>query len=298
MEAEGTADAGAGSTLMGGSVTPPEDGSADNPQDGSTVSAAPAETASTLPEWMSGFEVDSDLAGDPSLKAIKDVPTLIKSYVHAQRKMGADKAVLPNKNSTNEEWMQLYHKLGLPTDFGEYSVNAEENAIGEEFTEAFRKTAYDNKLLPEQANALFDFVNTQVREENQRIQQGQEDDLSQGINNLREEWGEAFDQNVFKAKAAVKEFGGEDFQKYLNDSGLGNNPELIKIFSKIGSEFMKEDNFEGSARPAYAMSPSDAQAKINQITGDFAGPYYNSAHPDHKRIVDEVAKLYEVMARK
>lgn len=280
-----------GTSLMGGDITPPVDDMTVPPTD-DTPPAAP-----DLPEWLKGLELESDLVSDPSLKAIKDMPTLVKSYVHAQRKMGADKIVLPNKNSTNEEWLQLYHKLGLPTDFGEYKVDVEESTIDEEFTEGFRKLAYEQKLLPQQANELYGYINNQIKSVNERLLNSQQSELENGINALKEEWGEAFEQNVFKAKATVKEFGGPEFQKYLNESGLGNDPRLIKVFSHIGAKFFQEDSFAGDSKPAYAMSPSDAQAKINQITGDFGGAYYNSMHPDHNRIVDEVAKLYEMVSR-
>jgi hypothetical protein len=211
--------------------------------------------------------------------------------------MGADKITLPNKNSTGEEWLQLYHKLGLPTEFGQYEVKAEKQAITPEFMEDFRKTAYDQKLLPEQANAIFDFINNKVSEEQERAFSGSQEEITKGIEGLKQEWGDAFEQNIIKAKVTVKEFGGEQFQKYLNESGLGNNPELIKVFTKIGENLLKEDKFTGEAKSAYALSPSAAQEKINQYTSDFSGPYYNSMHPDHNRVVSEVSKMFEVLSK-
>lgn len=274
---------------MGGGAqqTPPA-----NTTTTTTQQTPPADT-----NWLSGFNLEPDIAGDPSLKAIKDVPSLIKSYVHAQKKMGADKVILPNKNSTSEEWAQLYHKLGLPTEFGKYEVKTEKQAMNPEFLEEFKKQAYDHKLLPEQANAIFDFVNNKVMQEQEKLDNLAKTELEESINGLKQEWGDAFDVNVNKAKVAAKEFGGEEFQKYLNESGLGNNPALIKVFAKIGESFFKEDKFKETSQ-VYSLSPDAAQEKINQITGDFSGPYYNSMHPDHGRIVDEVAKLYKIMYKK
>ena len=279
-----------GATMMGGQAqqsTPPANQSQQAQQN-----TSPADT-----NWLSAFNLEADIANDPSLKAIKDVPSLFKSYVHAQRKIGADKVVLPNKNSTSDEWAQLYHKLGLPTEFGKYEVKAEKSAMAEGFLEDFKKTAYEQKLLPEQANAIFDFVNNKVIQEQESLDNMAKTELDNSINGLKQEWGDAFELNVNKAKVAAKEFGGEDFQKYLNESGLGNNPALIKVFAKIGESFFKEDKFKESSS-VYSMSPDQAQAKINSITGDFSGPYYNSMHPDHGRIVEEVAKLYKAMSKK
>lgn len=288
---------GGGGTLMGGELGAGDTGNVSTPPDITTDTGT--SSGIHIPEWMNGMDIEQDLAGDPSLKAIKDVPSLIKSYVHAQRKMGADKTVLPNKDSSNEEWLNLYHKLGLPTEFDNYGVNAPEEAVtSEEFINDFAKLAYENKLLPDQANSLLAFVNEQTKAQMELQQAQQQEMLNEGISRIKEEWGEAFEQNVHKAKLAVKEFGGEELSNYLNETGLGNDPQLIKAFAKMGNAYFKEDNFQGKEKPAYAMAPAEAQEKINNIMGDFDGPYYNGMHPDHKRIVDEVNKLHQILAAK
>jgi hypothetical protein len=281
-----------------GTSTTGDEGNAS--QAGSYDGGAGGSPAEGLPQWLSGIEgLDSEYSGDTSLKAIQDIPSLVKSYVHAQRKMGADKTVIPNQNSTNEEWMQFYGKLGLPTEFDKYDIQmGEESIVKEDFFNAFKQEAYDNKMLPDQAQKMFDFFSNRTKNAVDEQQASQQEESANRLNGLKEEWGDAFDQNVFKAKAAVNEFGGEDLKAYLNESGLGNDPNLIKAFAKIGDSFLKEDNFSEAGKPAYAMSPSEAMEKANGIMGDLNGPYYNSMHPDHRRIVDEVSKLFQVGAAK
>ena len=55
-----------------------------------------------------------DLKSDPSLLTVKDVPGLAKSYIHAQKMIGADKLAIPGKNASEEEWSAVYEKLGKP----------------------------------------------------------------------------------------------------------------------------------------------------------------------------------------
>ena len=142
---------------------------------------------------------------------------------------------------------------------------------------------------------MFDFISSKTGEQYNSMEEQRAAQTEEGINSLKEEWGEAFEQNVFKAKAAVNEFGGEQLKAYLNETGLGNDPNLIKAFAKIGESFLKEDNFNDQGKPAYAMSPAEAQQKANEIMGQFDGPYYNTSHPDHKRIVDEVNKYFQII---
>ena len=59
----------------------------------------------TLPE---------DVRAEPSLKNFQDAGQLAKSYVHAQRMVGADKISVPTKHATDEDWNQVFSKLGVP----------------------------------------------------------------------------------------------------------------------------------------------------------------------------------------
>lgn len=46
--------------------------------------------------------------------------------------------------------------------------------------------------------------------------------------------GDAYSKNVELAKRVVTKYGSEDFLKTLNDTGLGNHPELVRVFFRIG----------------------------------------------------------------
>jgi len=52
--------------------------------------------------------------------------------------------------------------------------------------------------------------------------------------------GEAFAQNAEIAKRVVERFGTPEFKQALNETGLGNHPELVRVFVRIGKQ-MTED---------------------------------------------------------
>ncbi|WP_272518145.1 MULTISPECIES: peptidase [unclassified Providencia] len=57
-------------------------------------------------------------------------------------------------------------------------------------------------------------------------------------------------ESIGNAQKAMDQFGTPELKQYLNDSGLGNHPELFRIFSKIGKA-MSEDGFvSGSSENA------------------------------------------------
>ena len=80
---------------------------------------APVETGSS--DWLDSIE--ESLKTEPSLSDIKDVNSLAKSYVHAQKMIGADKIVMPNDKSTDDEWNDFYEKLGRPENMSSSSLN-------------------------------------------------------------------------------------------------------------------------------------------------------------------------------
>lgn len=62
--------------------------------------------------------------------------------------------------------------------------------------------------------------------------------------------GDAFEANLGVAKKAVDAFVSPELKAMLNETGLGNHPELIRTFVKIGKA-IKEDGFVGGrATPA------------------------------------------------
>lgn len=90
-----------------------------------------------------------------------------------------------------------------------------------------------------------------------------------------EKWGDAvkndkdlggtnFDTTVTSARRAVDRFGSPDLKKALNETGLGNHPELVRMLAKIGKA-MAEDSFVDSKNPA--GKPKDAASVLYGSAG-------------------------------
>ena len=59
----------------------------------------------------------------------------------------------------------------------------------------------------------------------------------------KEYGGEKFNESVENAKRVVEKYAEPEFKNFLNDSGLGNHPLIVKMFSKLGKAF-GEDHFK------------------------------------------------------
>lgn len=76
--------------------------------------------------------------------------------------------------------------------------------------------------------------------------------------------GDKWDGTVSASRRAVDKLGTPELREYLNASGGGNHPELIRFMAKVGS-MLKEDSPAGGgeggskpAEPAHLLFPSDA----------------------------------------
>lgn len=58
--------------------------------------------------------------------------------------------------------------------------------------------------------------------------------------------GDKLTASLSKAQQALETFGTPELKEYLNETGLGNHPELVKAFVKIGKA-MSEDNMVSAA---------------------------------------------------
>jgi hypothetical protein len=56
---------------------------------------------------------------------------------------------------------------------------------------------------------------------------------------------DAFDANVAVGMKAIEKFGNEKFEAMLDDTGVGNHPEMIRFFKKVGEQLT-----EGTIHPA------------------------------------------------
>ncbi|AGF74861.1 hypothetical protein BAnh1_09910 [Bartonella australis AUST/NH1] len=78
-------------------------------------------------------------------------------------------------------------------------------------------------------------------------------ELSQGFitasTNDKEFGGERLQENLGLAQKAMGQFGSPELKEFLNQSGLGNHPELIRTFYRVGKN-MSEDGYVGSSQGA------------------------------------------------
>ena len=249
--------------------------------------------------WLAGLnDIPDEIKNDPSLKPITSLESLVKSYVNAQKLVGADKVIIPKEDAGDDAWRNLYQKLGVPPEYENYGVDVpeteDENVKG--YFENFLKQAHEAGILPKQAKKLTDFQVAYAANQAEEAEAKYNAMIQEQIEEFKRQEGERYNDTVFSAKLVLKQFDDDgSFSKLVEDDPtFGNNPTLIRFLSKI-SGHLTEDTFRAAAVSNVGATAEDAQQKINEIMSDYSGPYYNRDHPDHTRVVREVNKLTAVV---
>lgn len=281
----------------------PDDQVADNaaPADNAD-NAAPADSISDIANsvdgvpvvkehWMDGMPDGSFNDRDAGvLKRFGDVGALAKGYLNAFNLVGRDKIPMPK---TEEEWQEVYSRLGRPEDAAEYSLTTGES-LSPEFKEEmsknmdwFRLKAHELGLNPNQAGKLYTDYTDFIYSESKLHEEGIEQEMTAARESLQAELGESYEGKMTLANRAISELGGEDLISLFERSGMGRNPTVVKAFVKMG-EMMGEEvglDTEGVSTESF----DDLDVQIAEIRANAA--YIDKAAPEHKVLVEKMQKL-------
>ena len=232
---------------------------------------------------------------EKSLENFNNMEDFVKSYLHAQKMVGADKIPVPNKHSTDEDWNEVFKRLGAPSSPDDYKYNFKDQEMDSGQVQEFNKTAHKLGLLPKQAEGLIKFYN----EMNGNIAANQEEAAAQAQLNveteLRKEFGPQFNKRLDQAKRLAVNSLGQDFLEntYLKDgSRLGDNLTVIKAFSSLADKLSEDPIIQGDG--SSYMTAKDIEKEITELTQE-GSAYWDKTHINHQKSVDEVLKLREML---
>lgn len=162
-----------------------------------------------------------ELRERPEFREFKSIKDLAKSYVDLRGK-----------------------DFDIPEDHKGYELNFHK-LVRDEHSERFGRLAHETGLSKKQAGRVAEFYNNIINESEEEL----ETYNAMGIEKLRTEWGRNYEKNIGLAKRVVNRLGSPEFIDMLNDTKLGNNPVMVRMFHKVG-EMLSEDVFGGKSAPA------------------------------------------------
>ena len=230
---------------------------------------------------------------EKALANFTSMDDFVKSYLSAQRLVGANKVAIPNKMATDEDWEEVYSKLGRPAKPEDYKYSFSEEEINKDQLKSFNETAHSIGLLPKQAERIIKFyneMNTQAEVDNQKAFEVKQ---TEAMADLKKEFGPTYTKRLDQAKKLAVETLGNDMlnNTVLKDgSRLGDSVEVIKAFSMLADKLSEDEIIKGEG--SSYQTASEIEKEISELTED-GSPYWNKTHPNHAKTVDRVFKLRE-----
>ena len=281
-------------------TTPPVE-TTTTPTETKPVEAAITPSTEPTPQPTKSWKeaISEEFRNDPNIEKFTEIDALAKSYINATQMIGKDKVAVPNKNSTDDQWNEVYDKLGRPESAEKYSLNAKSEVvpIDDNAIKQFAENAHQLGLNNKQAQGILEFYKNNMEGMAKQAKVDTETAQAQSTQQLRQEWGREFDTNIKKAGALAKaNMNPEILDMQLKDGmRLGDHPEIIKGFAKIAG-MMSEDKIV-STESENVSSNTDVETEISDIMNNKDGPYWNRSHPDHDKVVQQVYTLREMITK-
>ena len=229
---------------------------------------------------------------EKALQNFSNMNDFVKSYLNAQSLVGANKVAIPNKMATDEDWEEVYRKLGRPNKPEDYKYSFD-NEVDPEQLKQFNETAHRIGLLPKQAERIIKFyneLNTQTEADRVKTFEAKQ---TEAMAELKKEFGPEYNKRLDQAKRLAVETLGNDIlnNAVLNDgTRLGDNAQVVKAFSMLADKLSEDELVKGDGIDY--QTASEIEKEISELTED-GSPYWNKTHPNHAKTVDRVFKLRE-----
>ena len=269
---------------------------AETTQTTETVAPTIATTNDSTPAtWKDS--ISQEFREDPNISKFTEIDALAKSYINATRMIGQDKVAIPNENSTDDQWNEVYGKLGRPESADKYKleVQSETASLDENAIKQFAENAHQLGLNNKQAQGILEYYKNSMEGSVQQARVDTETAQANAEQELRKEWGRSYDENIKRAGAIAKANMSEDIlnMELKDGTRIGDHPSVIKGFANIAN-LMSEDKMIGTGEDN-STSGRDYQSEISSLVNDKDGPYWNKAHPEHDKVVQQVFTLRTMM---
>lgn len=116
----------------------------------------------------------------------------------------------------------------------------EDHKIDAAAVEAFSEFAKDAGLTQEAAQALMDKLAPAMQARQTQAVETAKATWATESKADKEFGGDAFNENLAVAKKAIDAFGSPELRTLLNESGLGNHPEIIRAFYRAGKSISED----------------------------------------------------------
>lgn len=269
--------------------------------EGTSTAEATQESTAAVPEWCAGLPEEIRAAESLAKFDNSDNPlvALANGYLGAERAIGADKVVLPGREATDEQRREFYTKIGCPESVDGYQPPTEN--ISEQFDpslfESLREDFHRLGVTPQQAAGLARALDAKQAAQLEQMEASGVKQMEQWEQDLRVEYGDAYDQQTELARGVVNSFGGDALVELLDQTGLGSHPVMVKAFADIAKVMAEDEILGGGGAQSFARTPQQASDEWDalQLDQGYMAALTDSNSPGHRAALEKQTKLFQAM---
>jgi len=150
-------------------------------------------------------------------------------------------------------------EAGAPAEYADFQLPEGIEIDADVMTE-FKGLAKELGITQEAAQKLIDLQASMEEKRAETLQQMVADQSQQWANQVKNDpeiGGENYDQSVALAVKTIETFGSPELRTLLNDSGLGNHPELVKFCHRIGKAISEDTLVMGGDQGTPKKTPEE-----------------------------------------
>lgn len=273
-----------GSFLTSG--TPAGSGSAP-PPDMSTAQGALDAVVDGPPEWVPQKYWDPD-------KREARYEEMGRGYQNLEKLLGREKIPMPLGEDDKEGWDRVYKAIGVPDKEDDYEftrpILPTDLPYDEDGEKYLRKALHSARLNKKQSSEIYDKITKLQIERHSAWHEGQKKQRADLEHALIREYGQKIDAVKQSAHAVMGEYADPEFRQYLDETGLGNDPRMIRFMHKVAAKTGGETRLKGA--PVQQGQPADLKRAVDEHFNKNKTALMEKTHPEHKRVLDERAKLF------
>lgn len=216
-------------------------------------------------------------AQNPNFNKYSTVKAFAEGHEALLSKLGTS-VNIPTETSTPEQWNEFYTKLGRPESADKYTFEdnlPEGLEIDEKLDADYRALAFEIGLTSNQAQKLRAFYNGAVEtayNANQKdVQTRLAEATEKAITEIKDMWGADYKAKTKIAMNTARSVLSQATLDYLDATGLGNNPKLIKDFYELSKRLSGDShlvNGERTYAPPQTLESMESEAmKILRTRG-------------------------------
>ncbi len=177
--------------------------------------------------------------------------------------------IIIGEELTADDVNRIYTKLGRPESPDKYDLSGiVPDTYNQDVLEQFKQKAHETGMSQEGVRKMAEWYKEVEIKQHEAINKARAIQDDQHIMTLKTELGANFDAEVKNARKALDAYTDKAFKQYMDESGLGNHPALVKAFAKIGRELSEDRLVQSDTATRLAKNDELRKSEILRLRGN------------------------------